>query len=54
MEVGNDYYIVKFKFDYNYSKVVHEGPWFVGTKILCKKCRMQKDCLMDKAFGFTS
>lgn len=34
MDLGKDYYLVKFKFDYNYSKVLHEGPWFVGQHFL--------------------
>lgn len=45
MDLVTDYYLVKFKFDYNYSKVLHEGPWFVGQHFLSIGHREPKFCV---------
>lgn len=34
MDLGNDIYLVRFQYDINYSKVLHEGLWFIGQNFL--------------------
>lgn len=34
MDLGNDFYLVKLQFELNYSKILHEGPWFIGQNFL--------------------
>lgn len=30
MDLGNDFYLVRFQYGQNYLKVLHESPWFIG------------------------
>lgn len=34
MDLDNNFYLFRFKYDINYSKVLHEGPWFIGQNFL--------------------
>lgn len=34
MDLRNDFYLVRFQYDQNYLKVLHEGPWFTGQNLI--------------------
>lgn len=34
IDLGNDYHVVKFKFEANTHKVLYEGPWFVARNFV--------------------
>nr|XP_009771927.1 PREDICTED: uncharacterized protein LOC104222393 [Nicotiana sylvestris] len=34
VDLGCDYYLIKFAKEENYNKTLHEGPWFIGNQSL--------------------
>lgn len=34
IDLGENYYLIKFTNTKNYVKVMHQGPWFVGSQFL--------------------
>ncbi|XP_019251203.1 PREDICTED: uncharacterized protein LOC109230131 [Nicotiana attenuata] len=34
IDLGCDYYLIKFTKEENYNKALHEGPWFIGNQFL--------------------
>lgn len=34
VELGSDYYLIKFNKLENYNKALHDGPWFIGNQFL--------------------
>lgn len=34
MDLRNDFYLVRFQIEQNYNKVLHGGPWFIGSNFL--------------------
>ncbi|KAL0004807.1 hypothetical protein SO802_012368 [Lithocarpus litseifolius] len=38
VDLGNDFFLIKFQLKEDYAKVLREGPWFVGGHYLSIRC----------------